>query len=228
MFLKEIFFPTSCLVCKKLGNYICILCQKKLKTPNSQTCFYCGKQSYLGLTHPLCRRKKGIDGCIFIYKYNNELKKIIKGIKYKLVKKAFYELFYISSDLIYDRLMPILRLYRNCLLIPVPLFKTKLNKRGFNQTEEISLFLKKHFNIPYVKFLIRKKDTKSQAMLKKRRDRYFNMKGAFSIKNKSDIFKKTFIIVDDVVTSGSTIREAASVLKQNGALKVFVFAIAKG
>src|SRR4030042_6593355 len=145
MFFQNIFFPSSCLICGKLGSYICLKCQKRLKVFDKHICFYCKKPSLFGFTHPLCKRKKGIDGCIFIYHYNNELKKIIKNLKYRLVKEGLNELLQISSKHIYDKLSLIIKLYKNIFSIPIPLYKKRLNKRGFNQAEEICFFLKKYF-----------------------------------------------------------------------------------
>ena len=65
-------------------------------------------------------------------------------------------------------------------------------------------------------------------MLNSKKLRYKNLKGAFKIKLNMNIIGKNIILIDDVVTSGSTVKEAASVLKRNKALNVFVFALAKG
>ena len=228
MFFQDIFFPASCLICGKLGSFLCLRCQKRLKTFKKYICFYCKKPSLFGFTHPLCKRKTGVDGCVFIYHYNNELKKIIKKIKYRLVREGLKELLQISSKQTFDKLNVIIKLYKGIFLVPVPLYKKRFLKRGFNQAEEISFYLQKYFNIPVKHCLIRKRNTKSQARIKSLKKRFLNLKGAFSIKRKLDVKNKTIILVDDIVTSGSTIREATGVLKRNGALKVFVFALAKG
>ena len=215
-------------MCKKLGSYICLSCQKKLVVFNRDMCFYCKKTSLFGLTHPCCKRVKGVDGCVFIYVYNNELKKIIKSLKYRLVRKGLKELLEISSDEIYNKLTRLIKLYKNIILSPTPLYKSRLNKRGFNQAEDICLFIKDHFKIPIEQFLSRKKDTKPQATIKGLKQRYLNIRGAFTVVNQQKIKDKNIILVYDVVTSGSTVREACLKLKQNKASHVFVFALAKG
>ena len=74
--------------------------------------------------------------------------------------------------------------------------------------------------------LVREKDTKPQAQLSKGNKRYLNIKGAFAIKEEAK--NKQIILIDDVITTGSTIKEATRVLKLYGAKKVFALTIAKG
>ncbi|MEX1052374.1 MAG: double zinc ribbon domain-containing protein, partial [Patescibacteria group bacterium] len=98
MFLLDFLFPKHCFVCKKLGKYICERCKGALYVVKHDICIYCNKSSYLGLTHPGCERPNGIDGCVFLYKYNNYLKIIIKTLKYRLVRDGFEELMLIVRD----------------------------------------------------------------------------------------------------------------------------------
>lgn len=65
-------------------------------------------------------------------------------------------------------------------------------------------------------------------MLNSKELRYKNLRGAFKLKPNTEVKDKNIFLIDDVVTSGSTVKEAASVLKRNKALNVFIFALAKG
>ena len=89
MSFLELFFPKLCLNCGKLGNYFCPNCQKKLKPLTKDYCFYCQKPSLYGLTHFGCQKKLGLDGKMSIFYYNPVLKKILKNIKYRLVKEVW-------------------------------------------------------------------------------------------------------------------------------------------
>lgn len=212
-----------------MGNYICNNCEQKLKVINIDTCLYCGKSSYLGLTHPGCKRKNGIDGCIFIYKYNNFLKIIIKTLKYKLVRDGFDRLMTISSLLARTKITSLIKaLNISPTISPIPLHKYRVNQRGFNQSEIICSYISRELRLDSKAYLIRSKKTKIQAMLNSKELRYKNLRGAFILKPNIEIKDKIIFLVDDVVTSGSTVKEAASVLKRNKALNVFVFALAKG
>ena len=229
MFVLDLLFPKHCFVCKKVGNYICNNCKQKLKVINIDTCLYCGKSSYLGLTHPGCKRKNGVDGCIFIYKYNNFLKIIIKTLKYKLVKEGFDRLMSISILLARTKIAFLIKaLNVSPTLSPIPLHKYRINQRGFNQSEIICSYISRDLRLDSKAYLIRSKKTKIQAMLNSKELRYKNLRGAFKLKPNIEIKGKIIFLIDDVVTSGSTVKEAASVLKRNKALNVFVFALAKG
>ena len=92
MFLKDLLFPKFCLGCGFLGAYICTNCKKKLSYIKQDSCLYCGKPSLYGLTHPGCRREKGVDGFLSVFYYNNLLKSVIKSVKYRLATAVFEEL----------------------------------------------------------------------------------------------------------------------------------------
>jgi len=123
--------------------------------------------------------------------------------------------------------------FYNCFVIqPIPLSKIKYNERGFNQAKIISTFFQKFLHFPIVDLLIRKKEILAQAQIKNKKERYLNIMGTFVINSKCRDAKfcvsNNIILVDDVVTSGSTVKEAVRVLKEAGAKKVYVLALAKG
>ena len=229
MFILDILFPKHCFVCKRLGKYICDECKNNLYILDNDVCIYCDRSSYLGLTHPGCRRKYGIDGCTFLYKYNNYLKTIIKALKYRLVKDGFEELMSIVHYPLRTKLGSLITLLDiSPTLSPIPLSSIRKNQRGFNQSEILCRYITGYLGLKNEEFLIRSKNTMTQAKLKTKKLRYRNLIGAFKLKKGVDVRGKIIIIVDDVLTSGSTVKEAVRVLKRKEALKVFVFALAKG
>lgn len=228
MFLKDLLFPKFCLGCGFLGAYICFNCKKKLSYIEKDVCLYCGKSSLFGFTHPGCRRLHGIDGFLSIFYYNNLLKSIIKNIKYRLAIDVWKEFCLIIEP---ERIQKI-KVFNNLqdgqfYLEPIPLHRNKLQTRGFNQAKIIALFLKQFLGYPLSESLLRSKNTLSQAQLKNNKARYLNMQGAFAVLSKDAVGNK-FILVDDVVTTGSTLKEAGRVLKQVGAKAVLALTIARG
>ena len=225
MFVLDILFPVRCLGCGYLGVYICPCCEKKLHTVNTQACIYCKKSSLYGLTHPICKRRGGVDGHITLFYYDNTLKKIIKGIKYSLTTDAWADMLHIiTKQGRYELLF-----YKNIARLraqPIPLSEGKEKKRGFNQAKIITNTLSLLLQIKTTSLLKRKQDSPPQAQIK-RENRFKNIKGAFYI-DKGKKAHDNILIVDDVVTSGATVKEAAGVLKRAGAKKVYVFSIAKG
>lgn len=110
-------------------------------------------------------------------------------------------------------------------IIPVPLHKKRYRARGFNQSVEIAKNIGKRLKIPVDSSVcIRHKDTAHQIGLSiKARDK--NVKGAFSIPN--TILYSHIAILDDVMTTGSTLREIASVFKKAGVSRIDVWVCAR-
>jgi ComF family protein len=111
-------------------------------------------------------------------------------------------------------------------IIPIPLHKTRLREREFNQAQILSNHIGAEFNKKIINNnLIRRRQTKTQTDLEDRQ-RFLNIEGSFWVDNKEDIKGKNILLVDDVLTTGATSSEAAYVLKQAGANIVFVLTLA--
>ena len=121
------------------------------------------------------------------------------------------------------------------LILPVPLHRAKLKKRGFNQSFLIVKNFKKlwkishrttpHWKINY-NILSRQKNTKSQTGFDKNK-RKENIKGAFKVTQPDKIKGRHILLIDDVYTTGATAEESASVLMDAMALSVDVLVIAR-
>lgn len=230
LFLKELLFPKTCFGCQRFGSYVCPNCARRLKIAKD-VCPYCQKESYFGLTHPACRRKWGLDGLKSFFYYDDLLKKIIKNIKYQLVKEAINDFCYSIPKSKLEELLFYKKLAEDFIFLPVPLHQKRERNRGFNQAEELAKFFVKILNFPLENNLIvRTKETKPQAELKKPKERYRNILDAFSLAkniNQEEIKGKRFIIFDDVWTTGATVKEITRLLKKNGAIKIFALTIAR-
>jgi len=112
------------------------------------------------------------------------------------------------------------------VIIPVPLHKKKEKKRGFNQSEYfakgLSISMKNEVN---TKTLFREKMSETQTK-KSRFKRWENVNNIFLLKNPKNIEGKHILLVDDVITTGSTIEACAEVLLQIPDIKISVAAIA--
>ena len=184
--------------------------------------------SLLGLTHPKCVRRNGVDGLISCYMYEEKLKKIFWEIKYSFIETALYELIKIIPSIALAKLFSYKKLFSPLIIVPVPLNKHKHSERGFNQSEIIGRYIAAHINDPlHTRICKRIKNTLPQARIKDKRIRYSNMRNAFAIVEKEKIKGSTVLIIDDVWTTGSTIKSLAQECKKAGARKVFAFTIAR-
>ena len=111
------------------------------------------------------------------------------------------------------------------LLLPIPLHRQRLIERGFNQAWEIARQLAHEFGWPArVDGLVRRRHTQAQSGLDARA-RLYNVRNAFALA--IEVRGLRVALVDDVVTTGATVRECARVLQRAGALRVSVFALAR-
>lgn len=165
------------------------------------------------------------------------------GVVYRgIIRKLLYQLKYQPyltdlipdlADICYEALIQeelfVGLLKKQPVLVPIPLSQKRLRKRGYNQAQLLARALGKKFNLEIQPLLKRVKETKPQYGLK-REERQENMKGAFALNDEGlriNDKKGVTILVDDVLTTGSTMLEAAKVLKKNGVKEVWGVALAK-
>lgn len=112
-------------------------------------------------------------------------------------------------------------------IIPIPLHKSKLRKRGFNQAAILAKKISLLTGIPInEKAVFRIRKTRPQKILNPE-ERSENLKGAFGVKKTWDV-KKTVLLIDDIYTTGSTMDRVTAVLKKAGAQKVYFLTISIG
>lgn len=113
------------------------------------------------------------------------------------------------------------------LIIPVPLHRKRLRSRGFNQAVLLGELFSAHWNIPLDRHNLRRiRWTEPQVNLSSG-DRRANVKGAFCLQNPELVRGRRVLLVDDVVTTGSTVEECAVMLKNAGADDVAVITVAR-
>lgn len=239
MKLLDFLFPKRCVACKKLGSYLCENCFAYLSFDAKSVCLVCQGGSADGLTHPGCRGKYKIDGAFSAIPYNKTAKKLIYTFKYK---PYVSDLKNFLTDLFYEALIQNENFQRELndpkisrwMLVPIPLFSSKFKKRGYNQAETLAEGLSQKLGLSKANLLKRIKNTGSQYGLKLK-ERQKNIKGAFSFKKEKKYqmyqkyqMKETGIfLVDDILTSGSTLLEAANVLKRARAKRVIGLTLAR-
>lgn len=235
MKLLDFIFPKYCVNCKKFGDFLCPNCFSRLSFDTKNICLSCGNPSYDGLTHPRCRGRYRIDGSFTGIVFNPVSKKLIYQFKYKPYLSSLSSFL---SDLLYESLIQneefnrILSMSKDdIVLVPIPLSSKRYRKRGYNQAEILAKGLGEKFGFEVVNGLIRIKETRSQVGLTKK-ERRENVRGAFTLNSKfiihnSELKNANIFLVDDVLTTGSTFSEASSILKRNGANKVWAIAFAR-
>lgn len=219
----DLLFPSLCLGCNRaLGsneNVLCTHCRISLpetgqhRSPYSESLLnkFGGKVPIQFVASFVYFSKSGI------------VQKLIHQVKYKGKKEAAKEMaawygyqLKQESELINDI----------DVLIGVPLHKSRLQQRGYNQADWIAEGLSEALDIPMrTDVLIRKQFKESQTQ-KSRMDRWQNVKTVFAVPNPDEVIGKNIVIVDDVLTTGSTIEACAIELLQAGCKSVGVLTLA--
>ena len=151
------------------------------------------------------------------------------------VRAAIHEAKYHGNDRAFELLAAALGEYlrqddrfdgcNNTVLVPVPLGKKRRRERGFNQVEEVLKRICKELSIPLAaNLLVRTRETITQVSLPKTA-RAKNMRGAFVALKPADP-NRTYLLVDDVTTTGATLGAAITALKEAGATDILPIALA--
>ncbi len=151
-------------------------------------------------------------GCWY---YESTIARAVWSLKYKGDKQIVFELSSRIQPKTLSKLLELKIRNKNTILVPVPLHKTRERERGYNQSQLFARFLGALTNISTVNnAVMRMKATKPQAKCKSKKERAHNIQGAFVVTKKEALQRKTIILVDDVVTTGSTVREVAREIKK--------------
>lgn len=221
MDLLGIIFPRKCFGCGKFGSYVCGSCMENMGEI-VQICPVCKRKSLKGYTHKRCRSESSPDRLIISLPYKGWVRKAIHTMKYKYA----FDIAGSLVDSVNDRLKNIKGKY---LLVPLPIHRKKFNLRGFNQCAEISKLLALRKNWKHIPDLLEKtKITKSQVGLSKK-EREDNIYGSLRVNPKYEHYEtiSKVILLDDVWTTGTTLKEGIRILKQFGFKQVWGLVIAK-
>lgn len=217
-------YPPCCVFCGSAGSQgqdLCSSCKAILPFQNT-ACLQCG--AALMFTMPMCgdclKKPPVFDRTYPLFTYQEPVNSLILKLKF-------------NTRLVYARLLADLwlRQYRDCLdrlpdcIIPIPLHPVRLRERGFNQAVALARPIASALRIPLnVSHCIRTRNTESQTGLSAS-DRLANVRKAFALK--SILPAKRVALLDDVMTTGSTVSALASVLKQSGVEQVDVWVMAR-
>jgi competence protein ComFC len=223
--------PEPSLPC--LDTWLCRACQDSLPLIQPPLCSVCGEPFPGDLTRDF--RCWNCDGRAFDFEFavsgyraEGLVRDLIHGFKYD----SRYELRGLLAVLLRQALQDSRLLQEpglsSWLLVPVPLHPWREMTRGYNQSWEICLHLSRATGIPAQKILRRLRRTTSQAGLDRSR-RLKNLRGAFALRPGADVRGRRILLVDDVLTTGSTCQECARILRhEGGAEKVVVITTARG
>jgi ComF family protein len=222
--LLSLLFPESCYACDgamaRGEKYICTKCNIKLP----YTDYHLHGATEL---NPLQRRFWGKVQIQYAFAYllftpKGRVQHLLHKLKYKGAKDLGEHLGFrygsVLSEYQYNDKFD--------LIVPVPLHKYKLRRRGYNQSECIAKGLADSMKLPIdTNALVRTLDTDTQTR-KNRLDRWQNVEQVFKVRNPDEVKEKHILLVDDVMTTGATLEACTASLLAAGASQVSVVTIA--
>jgi ComF family protein len=192
--------------------YICEGCAEKIE-------YYNNRINSLNLPGDI---ETYCDGVVCVGRYSDALKNSLKRFKFSN-KPSYYRAF---GKLLALKIENTMQIDRLDMVVPVPLHRNRQKERGYNQSRLIAECASKYLKVQFVSnILVKTTESESQSILN-RDQRLSNVEGVFKVINEENIYKKNILIVDDIITTGSTINQCSKVLKQAGADGVFAGVIA--
>jgi competence protein ComFC len=244
--ITSLIFPNNCILCNKIiskQDLLCLQDAKELKFILEPKCKICSfplqkaddGDKQMVICANCATKKPAFSEVLTIFYYNQAIKKIIANFKYHdqghLAKKIGFLLYQRAKDYL-DKID---------IIAVAPLHKKRLQKRKFNQSVLLAKSMIKHAKQDISKadyqklqkkfifdLIIKTKDTKPQVLLNKK-DRTANLSNVFLVKKKylSSIKGKKILLIDDVITTGTTLQKCARKLTSNKAKEVIILTFAK-
>mgnify|MGYP001773439641 CR=1 FL=1 len=220
-FILDLLFPPRCVGCGSLGKWFCDDCLKEIRFLEGPRCRFCGTPMDDWGVCPSCASEPhSLEGIISVACFEGPIQNAIHLLKYRgrtAVAPALAE--FMASCMHHH---PV----NADGIVPVPLHPTRLRERGYNQSALLAESLGRRLGMPvFDGALERIRYTRPQVGLNAQ-ERKENVRGAFRA-NPARVAGRNLILVDDVCTTGATLEECASALKEAGAGKVWGLTLAR-
>ena len=209
--ILDLLFPPKCPYCHELledpGAGLCPDCQVKLPW----------------LAEKAAERKvEFADGCYSPLAYRERVRDGVHHFKFHRCRASAGPFGTLMAQCVRDHLPE-----RPDAVTWAPLSRKRLRQRGFDQAELLARAVGKELHLPVIPTLEKIRNTQPQSSLTEKAQREANARGAYRLRSGAQVSGQRLLLVDDVVTSGSTLGECAYLLKQGGAAKVWCLTLAQ-
>jgi competence protein ComFC len=229
--LSSLFYPPLCVVC--LSNvdgreYLCAACRDRAPRIAAPFCSKCSEPFFGAITQTFScanceHRTLYFDSAVAAYRSRGLVRKLVHEFKYGRQRHLRHPVAEWLAETMND---PRLRGRRFDLIVPVPLHPARERERGFNQAALLAELLSRRMAVPLRAALERIRYTTTQT-IHDRAERMENLRDAFRLRKNANVRELHVLLIDDVLTTGSTLSECARVLKEDGALSVYAATAAR-
>ena len=227
----SLLYPPACALCggkTRAGEYLCEICEAKairIMAPFCQQCSepFDGAISTVFTCANCAHRTIYFDAAVTAYRGRGIVRQIIHEFKYgRQIHLRHLVARWLCAAFDDERL----RGRKFDIIVPVPLHPTRQRERGFNQASLLAELLSPCISVSCKPLLKRTRYTTTQTALD-RAERMENLRNAFRLRKKADVRGLRVLLIDDVLTTGSTLSECARVLKRAGATSVYAATAAR-
>jgi competence protein ComFC len=233
--VASLLFPAPCSVCGELletGSRIpvCAACLNSLQRLEPPFCRQCGRpfppvrgREASSVCRACARGLYHFDIGRSLARYDATVQRLVTLLKYRPVSPL--------SAWLAAQIEPIVRAEpafgKATRVVPVPLDRTRLRQRGYNQAELIARPLAKRLNLPLDSHLLERLHPRPPKLKLSRRERWETVRGAFQARRGAQVDRSHILLVDDVMTSGATLDACARALRSAGAEAVYTVTVAR-
>jgi len=208
--LLNVVAPHRCINCNTEGSLACVDCLQNVSIKRP-TCFRCNRLSDGGKTCPSCRRQTDLAGVVVAAHYDGLAKELVQALKYQQQVAA--------SEILAKLLAPRLSPAGFDVVTAIPGSPSRYRHRGYHQAELIAKRVAKQLRLPY-RPLLGRLEVASQVGAS-RDQRLSRVHDSFWVRHPASFSGQRVLIIDDVLTTGATVNEAAHVLREAGATSVW-------
>jgi ComF family protein len=222
--LTSLFYPATCVVCSanvERADYLCGDCQRRAPRIVPPFCTKCSEPFPGAITQTFScanceHRILHFDCAVAAYRSRGLVRRLVHQFKYAKQRHLRYPVAAWLLETLHD---PRLHGRQFDAIVPVPLHPARERERGFNQAVLLAELLAVSAAVPMRLVLERTRYTTTQTAYD-RAERMENLHGAFRLRKNQDVRDLRVLLIDDVLTTGSTLSECARVLRAAGAVSV--------
>ncbi len=201
----RLLFPSRCVLCGREGDLICESCRQSFP---------------LRLDPDAIPRLSGIRAARAVWPYEGSVREIVRRYKYNGLRSLAPVLASEMAHILHEWSPSI------DLIVHVPVHPARLRERGYDQSELLARELSRTGGIAAIPALVRLRETAVQARAMSAAQRADNVRGAFNVPDSARIRRANVLLIDDVLTTGATLKEAARALRRAGARNVYALTLA--
>ena len=220
--LQALLYPDRCASCNQLGSLFCDECRQKVALVSPPLCPLCGYPSTYGRHCRWCQESPlSIDGIRSVAFFEGPLRLAVHAFKYRGITCLAVPLAELMIAHWHREPLPV------DVIVPVPLHRRRRRERGYNQAALLARSLGAGIGLPVGEdWLVRIKDTSPQVGLDAS-SRKANVAEAFKCQNGDAVAGRRVLLIDDVCTTGATLKSCSLALRQAGARSVWAFTLGR-